>query len=253
MFRLRLAGMAGTLALSAGLSVAADYGTLKGQVKLPAAPPPGTVNVTTDQAHCLSKGPLKTEDVIVDPKTGGFKNVIVFLRPDNADRKAQFPTEMIHPDLKNPKAAIIEIDQPCCQFTPRIFVARAGDTIVVKNSSPVNHNANFTSDDEQFNQNIPPGGNKTTKPLKAQRSAVTVACNVHPWMKAVGRVFDHPYYAVTDAEGNFTIDKVPAGKWRIVYFHENGIHKGIPNAAGETIEVKAGETKLPPVDFEFKK
>src|SRR5688572_25569004 len=117
MLRIRLAVVAGALALTAGLSSAQQFGDLKGQVKLSKAPPPGQVNVTTDKEHCLSKGPLKAEDVLVS-KDGGLKNVIVFLRPDTPDRKAEFPKDAIHPALKNPKSATIEIDQPCCQFTP---------------------------------------------------------------------------------------------------------------------------------------
>ncbi|MEX0820057.1 MAG: methylamine utilization protein, partial [Pirellulaceae bacterium] len=33
----------------------------------------------------------------------------------------------------------------------------------------------------------------------------------HPWMKASMMVCDHPYFAVTDADGSFSIPNVPAG------------------------------------------
>lgn len=45
---------------------------------------------------------------------------------------------------------------------------------------------------------------------------------MHPWMDAKMFVFDHPYFAVTDDNGRFTIDKAPAGPCRLVVWHEDG-------------------------------
>ena len=38
-----------------------------------------------------------------------------------------------------------------------------------------------------------------------------LACNIHGWMKAYVRVFDHPYYAVTDEDGKFEIKLARVG------------------------------------------
>lgn len=250
MRRIRLAAVAGAFALTAGLSAAADYGTLKGTVKLAKPVKADPINVTTDRDHCLSKGPLKPEDVIVDAKTAGLKNVIVFLRPDSTDRNAPFPKDQIHPGLKDAKPGTFEIDQPCCQFVPRVFAVREQTKVVIKNSSPINHNANFQAEGQTFNNNVPPTQSQTSQPLKADSGLINLSCNIHPWMKAVGMVFDHPYFAVTDDQGNFTIDKVPAGKWRVVYRHELGFHKGKDGRLGFPVEVKAGENAVPPVEFD---
>ncbi len=250
MRRIRLAAVAGAFALTAGLSAAADYGTVKGQVKLTKAPELPPIGVTTDKDHCLSKGPLKDETVVTD-KAGGLRSVIIYLRPDNTDRAAVFPKDQVHPDLKAAKPGSFAIDQPCCQFLPRVFAVREGTTLDVKNSSPVSHNVNFKSELESFNETVPPGKTKTTKPLKADNALITFECNIHPWMKGIGMVFDHPYFAVTDDAGNFTLDKVPAGKWRLVYRHEKGYHKGRDGRFGFTVEVKAGDNTLPPLEFEF--
>ena len=67
-------------------------------------------------------------------------------------------------------------------------------------------------------------------------------------------VFDHPYFAVTDAEGKFEIKNAPAGKWRIMYRHENGYHKGKAGNKGFPVEIKdhgRGTLELLPVEFEF--
>ena len=252
MRRIRLAAVAGAFALTVGLSAAADYGTVKGQVKVGKPADPPAVNVTTDKDHCLSKGLLKDETVVTD-KAGGLRYVIVYLRPDNEKKGDNFPKDKIHPELVAAKGTSFAIDQPCCQFVPRVFAVRSNTVLDVKNSSPVSHNVNYKSDPESFNETLPPGKSRTTKPLAGDGARVDFECNIHPWMKGFGMVFEHPYFAVTDEAGNFTMDKVPAGKWRLVYRHEKGYHKGKDGRFGFPVEVKAGDNKLPPLEFEFPK
>lgn len=246
--------LAATIAVAgASAAHAQEWGTIKGQVKMSKPPTAVAVNVTTDKAHCESKGPLVQEDVIVG-KTGGVKAVVVWLRPDSEDRKAAFPQDKIKPELAKPAAKNHVIDQPCCQFVPRIVAARVGDTLEFKNSAPVNHNTNYASDAEPFNVNLPPGGSKKTMPLQAQSSPIPFKCDVHPWMAGRVRVFDHPYFAITDENGNFEIKDAPAGKWRLVYWHENGYHKGRNGLLGFPVEVKGGATTdVPAIDLQLPK
>ena len=61
-------------------------------------------------------------------------------------------------------------------------------------------------------------------------------------MKAYLRVFDHPYYAVTDENGTFEIKLAPAGNCRLIAWHEGvgWVTKG--SRRGTPIAVKAGMT-----------
>lgn len=248
-----LALLAGVLAAAAELTATkaqpagGDWATIKGQVTFTKAPMPGPVNVTNDKEHCLSKGPLVYEEVIVDGKTKGFKNVVVYLRPDDPNRKALFPQEKIHPKLAKAAPKNHVIDQPCCQFVPRITAAREGDTLEVKNSAPVAHNVNMTGDDPnlQFNITIPSGkSHKPAAPLAYQFTPIPFKCDIHPWMAGKIRVFDHPYFAVTDADGNFEIKSPPAGKYKIWYWSDTGWKGGEKGANGEPVEIKDGVTDL---------
>jgi len=235
-----------------------DYVTIKGQVKLATIPKPDEVNVTTDKPICCKDGaPLLDTKVIANAKTGGVKNVIVWLRPDDEDRTKTFPQDKIHPDLAKPKSVKHTIDQPNCQFEPRVLAAREGDTLVVKNSATIGHNVNYSSDAESINLTIPPGKqHELAQALKTQRTPIAFKCDIHPWMAGRLRVFDHPYYATTDADGKFEIKLVPAGKWKVVYWHEGGFHKGKDGILGFPIDTKdatKGTMELKPLDLELPK
>ncbi|QEL15381.1 sigma-70 family RNA polymerase sigma factor [Limnoglobus roseus] len=229
------------------------WSTIKGRVVWPGqAPAIAPIAVTADKEHCLSKGALEPDELVVNKKNGGLKNVWVYLRPDDDDRAAAFKPADIHPDLLKPKAKEHDVDQPCCQFVPRILALRAGDTIKFKNSAPIPHNVHFDSNEatESFNMVIAPVQSLTSKPLTAERVPVTFKCDIHPWMKGYALVFAHPYFAVTDADGNFEIKNAPIGKYRIVYRHERGYHKGKDGSKGFPVEIAGTTTELDPLKYE---
>lgn len=243
-----------TLEPSVPVAPAAEWVTLKGRVKLTAAPEPKKIDPSADKEHCLKDGPLVDSALIVNPKTKGVKNVVVWLRPDSTDRKERFPQSKIHPDLLTPKAKHHVIDQPCCQFEPRILAARAGDTLEVKNSAPVAHNINFSSDSESFNVTLQPAkSHRPDRVLEWQASPIIFKCDIHPWMQGRVRVFDHPYFAITDDDGNFEIKNIPAGKWRVVYWHEGGFHKGRDGLLGFPVDATKPTTELPSIELELPK
>lgn len=255
--------LAGVFALASAMTVApardekSEWVTVRGQVKMK-PPEPRIVQVNTDKEHCEMNGKLNYEDLIVS-KDGGVKNVIVWIRPDSTDRKAVFPKDKIHPDLAKTAPKTHIIDQPCCQFIPRILAVRVGDTLEVKNSATVNHNINISADNDTnpayvFNINLPPGQSKKVEaPFAYQSTPIPFKCDVHSWMAGRIRVFDHPYFAVTDKDGKFEIKNVPAGKWRVVYWHENGFHKGRDGILGFPEDLKGPVTELKPIDLELPK
>ncbi len=71
-----------------------------------------------------------------------------------------------------------------------------------------------------------------------------VSDNLHPWMSAWWLIVDHPYSAVTDAQGRFTIRDVPVGPQRVVVWHE-AVERGGGGAlfAGEVEMSDTGPTE----------
>jgi hypothetical protein len=241
-----LAPLAGALLLLLALTLTAagradeGWGTIKGRVEIegpvPARKP---INVDKDKEHCLTKGPLFSEDYVVNTKNKGVKNVMVWLI-DPKNPRAKLP---VHPSLQNVKLPAVEIDQPCCQFVPHIVAMREGQDLVVKNSAPIAHNVHVIGGVKgpDFNVILPPGGEKkvAADEIPARPTPITVKCDIHPWMGGYIRVFSHPYFAITDEDGNFTIKDAPAGDWRIVIWQESkGWVRGDKN--GTPITVKAG-------------
>ncbi len=246
---------AAALALGGVASAADEWVTIKGQVVFPAdkkLPERGKLNVTQDKDHCLSKGDILDESVIVNAKNKGVKNVVVYLRPDDEKAGSDIPKDKIHPDDKTRKAAEVAIDQPCCMFVARVTVARVGDTLLVKNSAPVAHNFFWDSGNNgAHNVTVPKMESwKMPAALVKENPPIQYKCTIHGWMTGYVRVFDHPYYAVTDADGKFEIKNAPAGKYRIVYWHENGVKGGAKGRFGEQIEIKGPTLELKPTDFD---
>lgn len=240
-----------------GWRAAADdkWVTIKGQVVFPAdkeIPKRSALNVTQDKDHCLSKGDLLDESIVINPKNRGVKNVVVFLRPDDTNPKSEFAKDQIFPDDAKRKPAEIVIDQPCCMFVNRVTAARVGDKIVVKNSAPVPHNFFWDSSNNGAHNATIPKMDKWEMPdaLKKENPPIQYKCTIHGWMTGYVRIFDHPYYAVTDEDGKFEIKNAPAGKFRIVYWHENGLRGGAKGRFGEEIEIKGPTLEMKPTEFD---
>ncbi len=243
-------------ALISVASAQQQWMTVKGQVVFPAGKPiPKRLPLNGPAGACLAKGPILDESILVNPKNLGIKNVVVYLRPDDATNlKAKFAANEIHPADAKRKPEEAVIDQPCCMFVKRVTVARVGDTIVVKNPVAMAHNFFWdTANNGSHNVNVPQIGQwKMPKPLVEEPTPIQYKCTVHGWMTGYVRIFDHPYYAVTDEDGKFEIKNAPAGKFRIAYWHENGIRGGAKGRAGDVIQIAGpGATmEMKPTDFD---
>src|SRR5205814_6500635 len=94
----------------------------------------------------------------------------------------------------------------------------------------------------------PDSGNKEMNPSQMQgapdltltfdkpENFLKFKCDVHPWMFAWVTVVDHPYFAITDKEGKFTIKNVPAGKYTVTALHR----KAAPTGVDKEVDVTAG-------------
>lgn len=201
-----------------------------------------------DYAFCMKDGEFLDETWIIDPKTKGLKNTFIWLAPTAKDGKLA-----IHPARAKIAASDerVVIDQPICMFVPHALALREGQVLVVKNTSKVLHNFKWGGDPDVNpggNPAIPAGGEEVLK-IKADRFPIAVECGVHPWMKGWIRAFDHPYFAVTDAEGRFEIKDAPGGPCRLIVWHSEGWLGGAKGRNGQPITIQPGTNDLGAIEY----
>jgi hypothetical protein len=228
-----------------GLASAQGWGTIKGKVVYDGTPPKNQpVTVTADKTHCLSKGEILRNELVVNPKNKGVRWALVWLA-DVKDFKNPDKVPPIHPSLaKVPEK--VEVDQPCCVFEPRMLGMREGTKLIFKNTAPIPHNILMTGGPLGPNGNplVPSGRSHEESAVKARFLPWSYSCSIHGWMKGWVGVFKHPYFAVTDADGNFEIKNAPAGKWRLLLWQEKVgfVVQKSPQDRGIVIEVKDKST-----------
>ena len=184
-------------------------GSVSGGVKFIGTPHIEKLEVGKDTRHC---GSAKISPRLSVDKSGGVENAVVMLL-----------------DVKEGKALEITakavIDQKGCEYSPHVQAVPVGTQLEVANSDPVLHNVHGYNPEGRtlFNIAQPIKGQRTSsKRMRFRESGVyTFACDAgHIWMSAYVVAVEHPYYAVTDEKGNFLIEDVPPGTYRIKMWHE---------------------------------
>ena len=117
----------------------------------------------------------------------------------------------------------VVIDQKGLLFQPHVVVVLVGTTVDFLNSDNVAHNVFWPSisGDKKAGHNLGTWPKGEKKPYKFEKAGVVpLLCNVHPEMSGYVVVTPSPYYAETDASGNYKIANVPEGKYTVTAWHE---------------------------------
>ncbi|MBI2687279.1 MAG: carboxypeptidase regulatory-like domain-containing protein [Acidobacteria bacterium] len=190
---------------------ASTAGTIRGTVKFSGKKPAARVIPLDADAQCmkLHKGGTITEEGVILGSEGGVGNVFVYLKT-GLEGKAFAPV----------KEAVV-IDQKGCWFTPRVIGMQTGQPLRVTNSDPVTHNIHpQPRRNRDWNQSQAPEDPPLVRRFAVPEVMIPVKCNVHNWMRAWIGVLDHPYFAVTGADGSFEIRNVPPGSYTVAAWQE---------------------------------
>ena len=135
-----------------------------------------------------------------------------------------------------------------------------GQELQIRNSDNTKHNIHsFPEVNKSFNSGHPQGVPDLKEIFNEKEDyPFTIKCDVHPWMNSWVLVSDHPYFAITDDEGNYTIENIPPGNYEIIVWQEyfwNKYKKGkytLEQAVfNESVEISS--SKVTTADFTFKK
>jgi len=167
---------------------------------------------------------------------GGLADVFVQLTTGlPADKKYEAPAE----------PAVI--DQIGCTYVPHVLGVVKKQKIEIRNSDPTLHNIHAQpKTNKEFNLAMPNKDDKREVEFKKGEDAIHIKCDVHPWMSAFCFCLEHPFFAVTGADGSFDINMadLPDGEYGIKLWHETlGTQEG-------KVTVKDGAGSC---DFTFKK
>ena len=156
----------------------------------------------------LYKGSLLDQNRVVSEK-GELANVFVYVSEGLEEKSYPRPE----------KAALMNQDR--CMFEPRVQGVQVGQDFLMKNSDPLIHNVrSFSMRNRPFNVAQPPKTPDRKKVFKRKEKEIMIQCDFHPWMKAYLFVMDHPYFAVTNAKGQYQIKSLPPGKYTLTAWHE---------------------------------
>ncbi len=195
-------------------------------------PKPEKFKMTAD-AFCAKAHPGEVErpDIEIGPDRA-IKDVFVYVK---SGITGTYP----------PPATAAVIDQRGCTYHPHVFGVVTGQNIEILNSDPTLHNIHSLPEkNEAFNLGMPVQGMKYTKKFDKPEVMVRIKCDVHGWMSAYCGVVAHPFFAVTAADGTYTIKGLPAGTYTIEAWHEK--------FGTQTQQVTVGATDSKAVPFAFK-
>jgi len=204
-----------------------------------------------------------TEDWVVHPENRGVMNAIVWLAPEpspedldklKSRRLREFPSFVekdIYPALPKPKDRRVLMLEGPIAFNPHVAALRAGSDVVFQNTSTRPENVKWVSrDNDEVNKALSQLVGEFRMTVKPERFPIEVSSSVHPWMKAWLRVFDHPYFAVTDPSGNFEIRFAPRGNLRLFVWQESvGFRNGREGRLGDPIRAPSGRLDLGELKF----
>ena len=209
------ADTAGGSADKASTSESGGVGSFSGRVVLDGITPALVALIskgdsTAKDSEVCAAEEIPDESMLVGGDDG-IANVFVFLRkaPKGLNVSAS--------------AEPIAIDQKGCRFFPHASVVQLGQPVQVLSDDAVQHNVHtFPKRNQGVNLLINANDREGVelKYRSAESEPFAIKCDIHSWMVAYQMVLDHPFAAVTDADGNFTIEGLPTGSHEFRVWHE---------------------------------
>jgi plastocyanin len=222
---------------------ASGPGTVSGRVVLKDAAPalPMLIKAGADvkDKEVCAAVDIPDERLVVS-SDGGVANVFVYLaKAPKGGKPAEKTDEAVLFDQKN------------CRFLPHALIVPTGRTVKILSDDPIAHNTHtYPQKNDSINSGVAPGdreGILNFSYRRAEAAPLAVSCDYHGWMKAWHLPVDHPYAAVTDENGKFSIPDLPAGTHAFVVWHESVQGNFVERKLSVT--VKSGETTDVTIDL----
>ncbi len=133
------------------------------------------------------------------------------------------------------------IAQEGAVFTPHVLPIMVGTMVEWPNNDKIYHNVFSMSDAKQFDLGLYKDNPPDKRVTFDKPGRVDVFCSIHSSMNCIVLVLENPYFATTDGNGDYRIQNVPPGKYKLKAWHER-----LPADEREITVPTNGEVK---VDF----
>lgn len=209
-------------------------GSITGAINFVGVPPAREKIDVGQDANCVAiSRNLRTEYAVVT--NGKLANVFVYVMSGGAVNDYRFET---------PSSAV-ELEHKGCRYVPHVLGIQTGQTLRIINSDPAMHNTHPSPHlNEDFNRTQPPGATPMEHKFNRAEVFIPVKDNQHPWEKALVSVLAHPFFAVSDVQGQYKIEGLPPGTYRVAALHEW--------FGEQRAEITVGTTESKTLNFTFK-
>ena len=235
-----------------GGSQKAPEGAAKGG-PAPVATPIDPATAATISGTVTLDGPAPAEEQIntsADPVCKAQHTQPMFTeRAVVRDGKVQWAFVYVKSGLEGrvftPPAEPVVLDQVGCRYMPHVLGCMVGQSVKLLNSDETLHNVHaMPTHSKAFNVGLAVKGMSLSRKFTAPEVMVPVKCDVHSWMQGFIGVMAHPFYAVTDENGAFTIKGLPPGTYTLAVWHET--------FGEQAVEVTLGPSETKTADFTLK-
>jgi hypothetical protein len=186
----------------------ATAGAITGSIAFEGDPPAAQPIDMSEEPDCAAgyADGVTTQQVLVS--NGQLGNVFVYVK------------EGLSMEFPAPSQPVV-LDQQNCRYHPHVLGVQVDQSLQIQNSDPVLHNINTQpTTNRGFNISQPQQGMQTSRDFGMAEVMIPVKCDVHGWMNAYIGVVDHPYFAVSAADGSYSIPNLPPGEYVLEAWHE---------------------------------
>jgi hypothetical protein len=208
-----------------------NEGSISGTISFSGAAPAAKPFDTSSDAVCKAGGPILPEEIVVNQ--GKLQNVFIYV-------KSGLPADTAFP-LQSPE---VTLDQKGCRYVPHVLGMQTGASLKLASADQTNHNVHpLPKNNREWNETIFPDSDPVKHKFTKAEVMIPVKCGIHAWMKAYLGVLDHPFFAVSDGTGQFTIKGLPPGEYEIEAWHET--------LKSQTLKLKVEPKASTRADFTF--
>lgn len=212
----------------------ATAASIHGVVHFKGIPPaPVQIDMGMDAGCTIANSQANFSQQYVVSK-GRFANVYVYIKQGLEGKNFATPPDPV------------VLDQKGCRYDPHVLALMAGQTLRVLNDDPTMHNVHAQPNapsNRQWNMSQMPKGSPIETTFHDPEVMMPFKCNQHPWMKAYLNVAANPFYAISDAQGEFEIKGLPPGDYTVAAVHED--------LGEQTQKITVGAKDSKTVDFTY--